>query len=156
MRKDYYSITDIATMTGLSTRTIRTYIKNGLLSGAKKDGAWLFTEEDIGRCLNEQFVKESIRIKSNSLVRDFVDIKEKSVNSVCSIFDYKVNSDEEAELLCDKIIEQINSKHKLPDKGQDHGDIKFSFKYDNNINMARIILIGPTKLVTEMINKCLE
>lgn len=143
-------------MTGLSTRTIRTYIKNGLLSGAKKDGAWLFTEEDIGRCLNEQFVKESIRIKSNSLVRDFVDIKEKSVNSVCSIFDYKVNSDEEAELLCDKIIEQINSKHKLPDKGQDHGDIKFSFKYDNNINMARIILIGPTKLVTEMINKCLE
>ncbi|HBB29888.1 MAG TPA: hypothetical protein DC000_11730 [Clostridiales bacterium] len=156
MRKDYYSITDIAIITGLSTRTIRTYIKNGLLSGAKKDGAWLFTEEDIGRCLNEQFVKESIRIKSNSLVRDFVDIKEKSVNSVCSIFDYKVNSDEEAELLCDKIIEQINSKHKLPDKGQDHGDIKFSFKYDNNINMARIILIGPTKLVTEMINKCLE
>lgn len=39
MRKDYYSITDIAIMTGLSTRTIRTYIKNGLLSGAKKDGA---------------------------------------------------------------------------------------------------------------------
>lgn len=156
MRKDYYSITDIAIITGLSTRTIRTYMKNGLLSGAKKDGAWLFTEEDIGRCLNEQFVKESIRIKSNSLVRDFVDIKEKSVNSVCSIFDYKVNSDEEAELLCDKIIEQINSKHKLPDKGQDHGDIKFSFKYDNNINMARIILIGPTKLVMEMINKCLE
>ncbi len=58
--------------------------------------------------------------------------------------------------MCDKIIEQINSKHKLPDKGQDHGDIKFSFKYDNNINMARIILIGPTKLVMEMINKCLE
>ncbi len=143
-------------MTGLSTRTIRTYLKNGLLSGTKKDGAWLFTEEDIGRCLNEQFVKESIRIKTNSLVRDFVDIKVKSVNSVCSIFDYIVNSDEEAELLCDKIIEQINSKHKLPDKGQGHDDIKFSFKYDNNINMARIILIGPTKLVMEMINKCLE
>lgn len=156
MRKDYYSIIDIATMTGLSTRTIRTYLKNGLLSGTKKDGAWLFTEEDIGRCLSEPFVKESIRIKSDSLVRDFVDIKEKSVNSACSIFDYIVNSNEEAELLCDKIIEQINSKHECLGTSREYGDIKFSFKYDNNINMARIILIGPTKLVMEMINKCLE
>lgn len=135
-------------MTGLSTRTIRSYIKNGLLSGAKKDGAWLFTEKEVERCLKEQFVKESVRIKTDSLVRDFVDIKEKSVNSVCSIFDYLVNSDEEAELLCDKIIEQINSKH--------YGDIKFTFSYDNNINMARIVLIGQTKLVLEMMNRCLE
>lgn len=47
LRKEYYTIADIAEMTGLSTRTIRNYIKSGLLSGSKKDRTWIFSENSI-------------------------------------------------------------------------------------------------------------
>lgn len=45
--KDTYTINDVALMTGLTTRTLRTYITMGFLSGTKADGAWSFTPEQI-------------------------------------------------------------------------------------------------------------
>ena len=41
-----YTINDIAMMTGLTTRTIRNYIKLGILNGEKEDGVWRFSAED--------------------------------------------------------------------------------------------------------------
>lgn len=146
MRKEYYSITDIAIMTRLSTRTIRTYIKNGFLNGTKRDGMWVFSENEVGKFLSEPFVSQSIQIKYDSIVRDFMNIKQKNINSVCSIFDYLVKSNEEAELLCDKIIEQIISKQ--------YGKINFSFSYNQKINIARVIISGETELVLKMMQKC--
>jgi len=146
LRKEYYSITDIAMITSLSTRTIRTYIKNGLLKGSKKDGAWIFSEGEVEKFLHEPFVNQSIQIKRDSIVRDFINNKKKSVNSVCSIFDYLVKNSEEAEPLCNKIIEQINSNQ--------YGEISFSFNYDSKINIARVIISGETELILKMIQKC--
>lgn len=146
MRKEYYSIIEIAIMTGLSTRTIRTYIKNGFLNGSKKDGAWIFSENEVGKFLNEPFVRQSVQIKNDSLVRDFINNKHKTTNKVCSIFDYLVKSIEDAELLCDKIIEQINSNQ--------YGEIRFTFDYDHKINIARIIITGETGLVLKMMQNC--
>ena len=40
MTKDFYSINDIALMSGLSSRTIRNYISSGILKGDKVDGCW--------------------------------------------------------------------------------------------------------------------
>ncbi len=142
LRKEYYTITDIAIMTGLSTRTIRNYIKSGLLSGSKKDKTWIFSENEVGKFFNEPFVKQSVQIKNYSLVRDFINNKHKTTNKVCSIFDYLVKNIEEAEFLCDKILEQINSNQ--------YGEINFSFDYDHKINIARIIITGETGLVLKM------
>ena len=44
---EYYTINDIATMTGLTTRTVRNYIKLGLLDGEKMDGIWQFSIEAV-------------------------------------------------------------------------------------------------------------
>jgi hypothetical protein len=145
MRKEYCSITDVAMMTGLSTRTIRTYIKNGFLNGSKKDRTWIFSEDEVIKFLNEPFVSQSIQIKTDSIVRDFINNKHKTSNKVCSIFDYLVNV-EEAELLCDKIIEQINSNQ--------YGEISYTFNYDHKINIARIIITGETELVLKMMQNC--
>lgn len=40
---EFYTINDIATMTGLTTRTVRNYMKLGLLEGEKVDGVWQIT-----------------------------------------------------------------------------------------------------------------
>lgn len=83
MIKGNYSITDIALMTGLSDRTIRTYIKKGLLKGEKSDGIWLFSEEDLNRFFNENYIKESIKIKNHALINDFVFNNKKKDPSIC-------------------------------------------------------------------------
>ena len=68
----YYSINDVAMMTGLSTRTIRNYIKMNLLDGEKVDGVWKFTEENFQSFVENPNVKPSIQAKSNAIVYDFM------------------------------------------------------------------------------------
>jgi len=43
----YYTLNDLALMTGLTTRTLRNYLKMGILKGERIDGIWNFTEEEI-------------------------------------------------------------------------------------------------------------
>ena len=40
-----YTIKDLAQMTMFSTRTIRNYMKMGLLKGEKIEGEWRFSDE---------------------------------------------------------------------------------------------------------------
>ena len=44
-----YSLNDLALMTGFTTRTLRNYIKQGLLNGEKQNGVWQFTADEIDR-----------------------------------------------------------------------------------------------------------
>lgn len=43
MKKDRYTISEIAKMSGLTTRTIRNYLADGQVHGEKRDGKWEFS-----------------------------------------------------------------------------------------------------------------
>lgn len=47
MIKDNYSIEEVSMMSGLTTRTIRNYLKEGLVQAAKEDGKWVFTVDEF-------------------------------------------------------------------------------------------------------------
>ena len=97
--KTIYSIDDISKMTMLSTRTIRNYIKLGLLNGSKTNGYWQFTSDDISKFMNNDYVTQSLNTKRNSLIYDYILNDCKSINSVCSIYDYPVENNVEAKSL---------------------------------------------------------
>ena len=59
-RDSMYSLNELATMTGLITRTLRTYLKTGLLTGEKTDGVWRFSEEDCERFFSHPSVKPAL------------------------------------------------------------------------------------------------
>ena len=63
-----YSINDLVEMTGLTDRTLRNYIKSGLLRGEKIDGVWQFTAEDYGAFISDKNVIPSLRAKKNGVV----------------------------------------------------------------------------------------
>ena len=44
-----YSIKDLTKISGFTDRTLRNYLKLGVLIGEKKDGQWYFNEEQIAR-----------------------------------------------------------------------------------------------------------
>ena len=70
--KEFYTIPDIAVMTGLNERTIRSYLAEGQLKGEKADGAWRFTAEQFGDFLSRDGVRASVWAKANAAVYDFL------------------------------------------------------------------------------------
>ncbi len=53
LEQKLYTVADVAELTGLTSRTIRNYLKDGTLRGRKIGVQWRFTEEDINRLFSE-------------------------------------------------------------------------------------------------------
>ena len=85
--KETFSINDIALITSLSTRTIRTYVSAGILSGNKVNGKWSFTPEQIDTFLQDKAVRQSLRAKKNAIVYDFMGARPYKQDKMCIILD---------------------------------------------------------------------
>lgn len=132
--KEYYTIDELATMTMLTTRTLRNYISQGLLKGNKVDGAWRFSAEDIDSFFNEESIIQSIQSKKNGMIYDYLLNDTKIDNMVCSLYDYANLKPDDAEKIYEKTVTLVNSNK--------YGNIRFSYSYNGKKKIARIILIG--------------
>lgn len=132
-----YSLNDLALMTGFTTRTLRNYIKQGLLNGEKQNGVWQFTADEIDRFFQEPFVKEGLRIKQNSTIFDFMANRNKKQKRSCVILDIPSSvkkGNEISAFFCDKI--------------NDVEDVMFNYSWDNGT--CRVILTGAADSVAEV------
>lgn len=139
----YYTINEISIMTGLTTRTIRNYLKSGLINGEKINGIWAFSSEDFSDMLANPAIKPSIQSKNNAVVYDFLINNKKKTNKICTVIDLCVGdaeSNEISEFFCDT----INNLH-------ESGNL--TFKYEKNGRNTRIILNGTEETVIEILNK---
>ncbi len=64
----------LSMITSLTPRTLRNYIKLGLLHGKLIKGKWQFTEENIKSFFKEKFVESEMIIKSKGLVFDYLNV----------------------------------------------------------------------------------
>ena len=69
---NYYVLGHVKVITGLSERTLRSYISLGLLKGEKINGMWHFTEEQLGEFLVNPSVRPSILAKKHAIIWDFL------------------------------------------------------------------------------------
>lgn len=138
--KEFYSLNDIAEMTALSDRTLRNYIKNGLLVGEKVDGVWRFTAEDYGKFISDKNVIPSLRAKKNGVVYDFLLDDKKKSGEICSIIDFPADLDlamAASAYFCDA----VNSSDK-----------KLKMNFEHKGNNARVIISGDADEVVRVIN----
>lgn len=101
-----YTINDVATMTGLTTRTLRTYIKMGFLEGEKVEGIWQFSDEQLTAFFANSSVKSAILAKHNGAVFDFMASLKKDRDETCVIMDLAVSeckAREISKLFCEEI-----------------------------------------------------
>ena len=129
--ENYYTINQVATMTGLTARTIRNYLKSGLISGEKINGIWMFSAEEFCEML------------SNAVIYDFIADDRKKVNKICTVLDLCAE-DNEAEEISQFFCNTINS---YPDAGD------FSFKFEKHGRNVRVILTGTEETVMEILNR---
>ena len=85
--KEFYTIADVTKITGLSDRTIRSYISQNTLKGEKRNGTWQFTVEQLCDFMNDPNVMPGIRAKKNALVYDFLLQNRRSETAMCLMVD---------------------------------------------------------------------
>ena len=133
---EYYTIAHLTLFTGLTDRTIRNYIRMGVLEGEKINGLWHFSLEQTEAFLRHPMVRPSIQAKRNSVVYDFLLADRKTESRVCTILDLPGEDMEEvSEFFC----REISNDPDLRD---------FRFSFANESGMSRVILTGlPNQLL---------
>ena len=89
--KEQYNINELAMITSLTTRTLRSHLRQGTLTGEKVDGAWVFTPEDIDAFMAQPAVRRSIHANHSAVVFDFLADTMKPQNQSCVILDFAVS-----------------------------------------------------------------
>lgn len=139
----HYTINEVAAMTGLTTRTVRNYLKSGLVSGEKINGVWLLSSEDFCDMLNNPAVKPSIKAKNNAVIYDFLADDRKKTNKICTVIDLYVE-DDEADEISQVFCNFINNNCEIED---------LTFKFEKNGKNVRVILSGSDEAVMEILNR---
>lgn len=134
----FYTLGHLTQFTGLTDRTLRTYLSNGILQGQKINGVWHFTEEQLDAFFRSPVVRPSIQAKNNAIVYDFMLDDKKPEPRACIILDLPgADRDAISAFFCDAICQ-----------GAYH-DLRFSF---DGVGSPRVILSGPTDLVLALVN----
>jgi len=143
-----FTVEDIANMTSLTTRTIRNYLKDGILKGRKIGGQWRFTEEDIKNFMDNGTYGEDFKNKTRQDLLDFIDGVNTFADNIgeiqtCSIIDL-YQEDEIVKVKTDKLIEFINSHNET--KGN---WMSFSWTKIESESKHRVIIFARPQYLIE-------
>ena len=126
---NYYLINHLVLITGLTDRTIRNYISNGILHGEKINGLWHSTPEEVESFLAHPAVRPSILAKHHAAVYGFLLENKKEHCETCMIVDIPGRGKAEiAEYFCYRI------------SNEGFRNIRFAFEGFSKI--PRVILKG--------------
>ena len=139
MTKDFYSINELSTITGFTTRSLRNFIKMDFLKGKKIEGEWQFSPEQIENFLLNSNIKQGIKSKQNSVVYNYLLNEELQKNKICTIIDLTLSANER-ESLSEKICQIIN------DSGA-----QVEFRFFSQKDKTRIIIAGEKDFVKQIL-----
>lgn len=135
-----YTIEQLSTLTGLTTRTLRNYLKADMLQGSKDTGIWQFTEEQVSQFVRHPAVAPSIQAKHHAIVYDFLARQDHSENEMCILLD-RTLPEEEAKKLADFFCQAVSRR----------SHIRFAFSYESG--KARYMLKGAEADVSQIMRE---
>lgn len=133
-----YTLQDAAAMTGLTTRTLRTYLQQGFLRGEKENGAWRFTEEELEACFRDPAVRPAIRARQHAIVYDFILQNRKPREELCAAQDLRADA-RQAKALSDFLCARLESCR----------DMHYTFLRTGEA--VRVILCGPPETALDLL-----
>ncbi len=138
----WYTLNDIAKMSGMTTRTLRNYLRMGILDGEKVDGVWQFSEEQLYAFMDNPSARQGMHAKQNAIVTDFLLMGGRKESRSCVILDYSMEWEDAkraVDFFCDKIKER--------------GDDELRFGMERHKKSVRLIISGSEAAVKEIM-KC--
>lgn len=135
-----YTIDQLSLITGLTTRTLRNYLKSGILQGSKDTGIWQFTDWQVLEFVRHPSVRPSIQAKQHAIIYDFLTEQNQTENELCILLNRtleKTAAQEIADFFCDEV-------NKL-------SHVRFAFSYDSG--KAHYILKGTEADISSIMAK---
>lgn len=136
------TVEQLAQMLDMHPRTIRRYIRENQLKASKVGGEWRIRREDaemfIGGRINE------IKADSAEEIQSFISGQTSVIegkNQVCTIFDYYVDTPEEARKISEVFMHYMN------ESTPNHGQAKFQYFYDDVEKKGRYTIWGNPNFV---------
>ncbi|GEM_PF-83967 len=143
-----YTVEDVAKMTMLTTRTIRNYLKEGLLSGRKVGGQWRFTRKDIEALFENSSVEIDIKNSRRQEVMDFLDGVNTDMDGdiqICTIADYYCEDIENSKRLSDKMSNLISDIKNVQRN-------RLYYEYIEKESKARYTVFGAPAFVSKILS----
>lgn len=137
--KEVFNIEELAIMTGLSTRTLRTYIASGFLKGEKIGGAWQFSSCALEEFFANKAIAPAIRAKRNAVVYDFMSAKPDGSGKMCVLLDLPMEQAAAATAFFCKYVSEAKPTREL------------RFAADRLGKGARVILSGSDADLMKML-----
>ena len=132
-----YTMQDVAAMTGLTTRTLRSYQQQGFLRGEKENGVWRFTDEALEGFFKNPAVLPAIRARQHSIVYDFVLQNRKPRDELCAVWDLRTEDSEAVSaFLCREMERRQGLRFTFLRRGEN----------------ARVILCGEPGAALDLLN----
>ncbi len=152
-----YTAEDVVQITGLTLRTIRSYIKSGKLKGRRIGVQWRFTAADIEALFEtpeaaaaEKNDKraEAERPETERLARSFLERTKAPRASACVIVDMPGVTEQEARFLFGRLQSLAAVYQDGPKR------LELSYEYDENREQARYVFNGAIDSACAMMNLC--
>jgi excisionase family DNA binding protein len=138
----FYTVADVARVTGLTSRTIRNYLKDGTLRGQKIGVQWRFTEDEVKKLFSRQTPGCS---SPAQVVRGFLGQETQKGASFCVLLDVPGVSEEEGRRLYQQ-MEQTGQNGQA-------GITAMSYEYHDEGQLLRIAVSGEAEVVMDLLEE---
>jgi len=137
MLKATYSLNEVSKMTGLTTRSIRNYLYDGIATASKIDGKWVFSEKEFLAMLENPYIAPAIKAKNYAPVFDFLKADRKTDSTICLVID-RCLADSDFEPLISKVCNLMNDVENV------------EFRCEKKGKNIRLIFTGEEKQVRKI------
>ena len=134
-----YTVADVAQVTGMTSRTIRNYLKDGTLTGQKIGVQWRFTEDEIKKLFSRQTPGES---SPSQIVRGFLGEQERETDAFCALLDVPGVTE----------LDGMELYQKLQEK-RSEGISSMSYEYHDEGQLLRVAVSGDTGAVMDLLEQ---
>lgn len=133
-----YTFKQLSLMCGLTERTLRNYLKMGILHGEKRGGIWYFDVSEVESFFENPFVSEAMKSSRKSIVFDHLKSNSRDKNRATVILDLPEDkSMSVAAFFCDAVNRRTG----------------LTMTFDRAGGTNRVILSGEEPTVVEILNE---
>ena len=141
-----YTVEDVAQMTGLTDRTIRTYLKTGKLLGRKIGVQWRFTQAQVEALFRDADVTRDIKTLRMRTVDDFLHRTDMPPTpEACAVVDWPSPPDAALDSRVAAMTGFLNAY-------SESQPITFSYQYDATRGTARFILTARPRVLSRLLS----
>ena len=134
-----YTVADVAQVTGMTSRTIRNYLKDGTLTGQKIGVQWRFTEDEIKKLFSRQMPGQS---SPTQIVRGFLGEQKRKEVSFCVLLDIPGVTELDGLELYRRLQEECGE-----------GICSMSYEYHDEEQLLRVAVSGEADAVMDLLEQ---